>query len=298
MGPAKSSYMAASTRPSTVHTTTSPDSSFVRRRELPALALPPAREDRRASALVSLLLHVALVMLLVTPFAVHHAIIEQEQGAGGPGPAGGGGGGHGGTGGVAEQSEHLRFIQIALQPAAVAAQTPPAQIVPPTPVPPPEPIKVEPMPTPKVEAKLKITTPAKLPDVAATPGVGGGTGHDGTNGNGPGTGGGVGTGVGTGRGSGLGAGTGGGSQENFPPSTQEMLIPPMPIPQSARGARIIAEFDVDSTGRVLSYDFTPTKDRDYNKRLGEAFRGFRFKPGATPTGRPLRMKTQVIVYLP
>ena len=280
--------------------TTSAGSSFVRRRELPALSLPRGREDRRVSALLSLLLHIAIVMLLVTPFAIHHAIVEQEQGAGGPGPAGGGGGGHGGTGGVADQSERLRFIQVAPQQATPAPQLAPEPVVPPppTPVPPPEPVKVAPTTTPPVEAKVAVAVPAKLPDVAATIGTGGGSGHDGTNGSGPGTGGGVGTGIGTGRGSGIGPGTGGGTQENYPPTTQEMLIPPMPIPDKARGMRIIAEFDVDSTGRVLSFDFTPTKDGDYNKKLGEAFRGFRFKPGTTPAGRPLRMKTQVIVYLP
>src|SRR6476469_3620879 len=131
MAPATLYRMAASTRPSTVQTTTSPSSSFVRRRQLPALALPRGRENRRASALLSLLLHVAIVMLLVTPFAVHHAIIEQEQGAGGPGPAGGGGGGHGGTGGVPDATERLRFVQVAAAPANLAPQTPLEQVVPP-----------------------------------------------------------------------------------------------------------------------------------------------------------------------
>src|SRR5436309_2903161 len=132
--------MAASTRPITAEPTRTPSSSFVRRRELPALSLPHGREDRRAGALLSLLFHVGLVMLLITPFAVHRAIVELEQGAGGPGPAGGGGGGHGGTGGVMDRSEQLRFIQVAPQPAAVVPQTPPEQIIPPTPVPPPEPV--------------------------------------------------------------------------------------------------------------------------------------------------------------
>ena len=287
--------MSASTRPIPVQPTTSPASSFVRRRELPALALPRGREDRRAGAVLSLVLHVLIVMLLVTPFAVHHAIVEQEQGAGGPGPAGGGGGGHGGTGGVPDQHEQLQFIQVAPQPAPVPA---PTELVPPTPVPPPEPIKVQLMPEPKLETKLEVAAPAKLPDVAAVPGTGGGSGRDGTNGSGPGTGGGVGSGTGTGRGSGVGPGTGGGTQENYPPTATVVFIPPMPVPSKVRGSHVIAEFDVDSTGRVVSYDFTPTKDRDYNKRLDEAFRGFRFKPGTRPDGRPLRMKTQVGVDLP
>ena len=246
---------------------------------------------------MSLLLHVLIVMLLITPFAVHHAIIEKEQGAGGPGPAGGGGGGHGGTGGV-RMTERLQFMQVAQQPAP-PLPTPTVQVPPPTPVPPPQVVKVEPpKPVPPVEQKIAVVLPAATPQVAATPGVGGGTGHDGTNGTGPGTGGGVGTGVGTGRGSGNGPGTGGGNQENYPPKLQEMPIPPFPVPDKVRGAHVVAEFDVDSTGRVLSFDFSRTKDNAYNKLLDDVFRHYRFTPGSTPDGRPLRMKAQVVVELP
>jgi protein TonB len=289
--------MSASTRPYSVQQASTPSSSFVRRRELPALGLPRARENRKASAVLSVLLHALVVMLLVTPFAVHHAIVEIEQGAGGPGPAGGGGGGHGGTGGVQTPHDRLQFIQVA-PPQSTAATPPPEQVVPPTPVPPPEPVKVEVTPAPVLQPSVAVAAPAKLPEIAATPGVGGGTGHDGTNGTGPGTGGGVGTGVGTGRGSGVGPGTGGGNQANYPPKVMEMFIPPMPVPDRARGSRVVAEFDVDSTGHVLSFDFTPTKDGDYNKRLREVFRGFRFRAGTTPEGRPLRMKAQLTIELP
>jgi len=290
--------MSASQRPSNMQLATTATSSFVRRRSLPALGLPRGREDRRASALASLLVHVLIVMLLVTPFAVHHAIVEEPRGAGGPGPAGGGGGGHAGSGG-APMTERLQFMQVAPQPAPAApAPTPTVQVPPTTPVPPPEPVKVEPQPTPPVASKVATVAPATAPQVAPMPGVGGGTGHDGTNGSGPGTGGGVGTGVGTGRGSGMGPGTGGGNQENYPPSLQEMAIPPMPVPDKVRGAHVVAEFDVDSTGRVLGYDFSRTKDGDYNKRLDEIFRRYRFKPGSTPDGKPLRMKAQVVMDLP
>jgi hypothetical protein len=287
--------MSASPRPSSVQPTTSPSSSFVRRRPLPALSLPRAREDRRASAVLSLLLHVAIVMLLVTPFAVHQAIVEMEQGAGGPGPAGGGGGGHGGTGGVADQSERLRFVQVAPQAASVAPQAVPEPVVPPpTPVvPPPEPVKVEPTPTPPVETKIDVAVPAKLPEVAATTGTGGGSGHDGTNGSGPGSGGGVGSGIGTGRGAGIGPGTGGGNQANYPPQPIELFLPPLPAPDRVHGFHLIAEFDVDETGRVRSFDFTPTRDGDYNKKLQEVLRNVRFRPGTRPDGTPIRMKTQL-----
>src|SRR3954469_5160816 len=121
MRPAIFHDMSASSRPTPVESTAAA-SSFVRRRPLPALGLPHGREDRRASAALSILLHVLIVMLLVTPFAVHHVIVEREQGAGGPGPAGGGGGGHSGTGG-ADHRETIQFIRVA-PPAATPAPMP------------------------------------------------------------------------------------------------------------------------------------------------------------------------------
>ena len=286
--------MSASPRPLHVEPVVrSPASAFRRRRALPALGLPPGREDRRASAALSVLLHVLLVTLLATPFAVHQAIIEREQGAGGLGPAGGGGGGHRGTGGqVADASERLHFIQVA--PPAAAQALPIPEVVPPPPVIPPQPVKVEPTPQPKVEVKLDMPAPAKLPDVAATPGVGGGSGRDGTNGNGPGSGGGVGSGVGTGRGSGVGPGTGGGLQENYPPTPTELFMPPFPMPDKVRGFHLVAEYDIDVTGRILSFDFTRTRDGNYNKRLEEVLKSFRFRPGTRPDGTPIRMKAQII----
>jgi protein TonB len=169
-------------------------------------------------------------------------------------------------------------------------------VVQPTPPPPPEPPKI--VETPKLETNITPIAAAKVPDVSVVAGAGGGSGRDGTNGSGPGSGGGVGSGIGTGRGSGVGPGTGGGTQENYPPQPIELFIPPVPVPDKVRGSHIVAEFDVDSTGRVLGMDFTHTRDRDYNKKLEEAFRGFRFRPGTRPDGTPLRMKAQVGFDLP
>jgi protein TonB len=241
--------------------------------------------------LLSLAFHVLLIALLVTPLAVRNAIVERDQGAGGLGPAGGGGGGHRGTGGsTSDATEQLRYVQLA-PPATV--QSSPPEIVLPKVVPPIEPPKVEPLPAPKVEVK-DVPVPAKLPDVAATPGAGGGSGHDGTNGSGPGSGGGVGSGIGTGRGSGVGPGTGGGVQENYPPTPTELFMPPFPMPDRVRGFHLVAEYDIDESGRILSFDFTHTKDRDYNKRLEEVLKSFRFRPGTRPDGTPIRMKAQII----
>jgi protein TonB len=245
------------------------------------------------SSAVSLALHVLLILLIIGPAVTHTGlVIERAQGAGGLGPAGGGGGGKRGTGGT---QERVTYVRPAPAPVAVAAAvlpppTPVAQPKPPEVKPPevkPEPTPPEVAPEPKVETKSTEVT-------APTPGTGGGTGRDGTNGTGPGTGGGTGSGIGTGRGSGTGPGTGGGVQENYPPTAIELFIPPLPFPAKLRGFHLIAEFDVDVTGKVLDFKFSSTGDRGYDKRIDEVLKGTRFRPGTTPDGKPIRMKAQIV----
>ena len=252
-----------------------------RRKYRVPLGMPKGREDWRIGSMVSVLVHLAIILLLLAPFAMMADVNEMEQGAGGPGPAGGGGGGNRGTGTL--RAEMLRFVRVAPpMPTPKAAVTLP----PPTP-----PVVVPPTPQPAAEVP-------KEPEPTMTVGVGGGTGTDQTSGTGTGSGGGVGTGIGTGRGSATGPGTGGGSQENHPPTPIEMFIPPLPTPASVRGFHLIAEFDVDEAGKVLAVNFTETKDRGYNKRLREVLRGYRFRAGTRPDGTPVRMKAQVAIDLP
>jgi len=264
-----------------------------RHRPLPAVGLPVKREDRRGWGLLSALLHALLIALLITPLATHEGIvIERPQGAGGPGPAGGGGGGRRGTGGV---QEHVRYVQVAPPaPKPQVAVVPPPPVVKPKPQPIPPPAVKPPVVT--AEAKLDIKVEAAKPPEATAPttGTDGGSGRDGSAGNGPGTGGGFGSGNGTGRGSGNGPGTGGGLQANFPPSPTEMFIPPLPMPDRVRGFHLVAEYDVDSTGKVVNFTFTPTKDGSYNKRLDDVLKSFKFRPGTRPDGTPIRMKAQII----
>ncbi len=244
--------------------------------------MPKARETWRGGAMVSFLLHALVILLIVAPFAALKEITLIEQGAGGDGPAGGGGGGTRGTGAV--EHESLRYDTIA-----------------PAPAPAPTPAPVVPPPQPKLELpkpELPAIEPPKVPQLTPLTGVGGGTGSDGTAGSGPGTGGGIGTGVGTGTGSGTGPGTGGGRQENYPPTPTEMFIPPMPVPRSAKGMHLVAQFDVDETGRVRGIEFTQTPDRGYNRRLREVFEGYRFRAGTKPDGTPVRMKWQLEIDLP
>ncbi len=252
----------------------------------------PLRDDgRRAGAVVSFIVHVLIVALLGLPFVFSRTIIARiEQGAGGKGPAGGGGGGRGADEGY---HETLRFVRV--MPGAVRTPTTlpsiPTLVTPK--VQPPTPPVVAPQPEPQAKPPEPVATPAPAQTLASIAGAGSGSGHDGTTGNGAGTGGGAGAGIGPGRGSGNGPGTGGGTQANYPPFPIEFFLPPLPPPASVRGFHFIAEFDVDSTGRVLDFKFSETRDGDYNRRIAAILRSMRFRPGSRPDGTPLRMKAQV-----
>ena len=259
----------------------------------PAYRLPvgmPLRDEgRRQGVIVSVLVHAIIIALLLMPIVFARTVVARmEQGAGGAGPAGGGGGGRGG---ITGPRESLRFVRVAPEPVPTPTTLPPL----PTPVVPviKPPVPQLPPPTAApVKAPEEAAVPAPVTAVAAT-GTGPGTGRDGTTGNGPGSGGGVGSGIGAGRGSGVGPGTGGGVQANYPPQPIEFFLPPLPPPSSVRGFRFIAEFDVDSTGRVLDFKFSETRDGDYNRRISSVLRSMRFRPGTRPDGSPLRMKAQV-----
>ena len=91
-----------------------------------------------------------------------------------------------------------------------------------------------------------------------------------------------------------GPGTGGGNQANYPPqSRSSSSFRRSPLRRACAVQQFIAEFDVDSTGRVLDFHFTATRDGDYNKRIADVLRAMRFRPGTRPDGSPLRMKAQI-----
>ena len=257
------------------------------------MGMPLRGEGRRTGAIISVLVHAVIIFLLIIPFFMPRNVIQRmQQGAGGAGPAGGGGGGTRGTGGQAV--EKIQYVRISPTPVPTPTTLPPV-VAPPKVIPKLEPPKVEPPePQPPVVPKPQSAATTEPVTVAsAETGVGGGSGTDGTAGAGPGSGGGVGAGVGTGRGSGVGPGTGGGVQANYPPMPIQVFLPPLPAPAKVRGQHFIAEFDVDSTGRVLAFDFTRTRDGEYNKRIESVLRQMRFRPGTGPDGSPLRMKAQV-----
>jgi hypothetical protein len=274
---------------------TQPAEHSVPRRHLPATGMPVRRDDRRGWGLLSFLLHVLVVVLLLTDFSRLHTgvVIERPQGAGGPGPAGGGGGGHRGTGGIQERVRYIKVVEAPPPTPTPVVTTPPVipkpQVVPP----PPTPVKPVEM-TAEIKADIKPAETPKIEAPAPVPGTGGGTGRDGTAGSGPGAGGGYGSGIGTGRGSGIGPGTGGGNQADYPPSPTELFIPPLPMPDRVRGFHLVAEYDVDETGKVVDFKFTPTRDGGYNRRLEEVLKSFKFRPGTKPDGTPIRMKAQIV----
>lgn len=261
-------------------------------RSLPHLGMPAPRERSTLGVIVSVAAHAVVLFLLLAPIALRQTtIVPIEQGAGGPGPAGGGGGGTRGTGG---DPERVRYVAVtpappAPAPAVATAVVPPPVNQPPEPKPEPQPV-VPPTPAAPAATEVASASPATPSPVAGT---GGGTGNDGSGGYGPGSGGGIGSGVGTGRGSGTGPGTGGGTQANYPPTPTEMFLPPLPAPSNVRGFRLIAEFDVDSTGRVLDFTFTETRNGGYNRQLRDVLRTIRFRPGTRPDGTPIRMKAQL-----
>ena len=285
------SRMPESAQPKVAPVSSSPSA---RRRSVPATGLPVQRDDRRGWGLFSALLHALIIALLIAPIATHTGnVIERPQGAGGPGPAGGGGGGKRGTGGIQEK---VKYVAVAPQPEPVVKQAViPPPVVPPTPkpvIPPPEVVK-QPDPIPDVKP-AEVKAEPKAEATAPTPGTGGGTGRDGSAGSGPGSGGGVGSGIGTGRGSGVGPGTGGGNQANYAPTPIELFIPPLPMPARVKGFHLVAEYDIDETGKVVDFKFTPTSDVGYNRRLEEMLKKYEFRPGTTRDGMPIRMKAQII----
>ena len=262
-----------------------------RGRYRPPIGIPVSRGRRIGGLALSITMHVLVILLLIVPFTSPE-LIREVMGAGGPGPAGGGGGGNRGTGGQ-PKSERLTYVRVAPAP------TPP--ILPPL-VKPPEvkpivPPPIVPPPTPQPKPDVAPASAAVAPDVkSAALGTGGGAGTDGSAGAGPGSGGGIGSGVGTGRGSAVGPGTGGGPGTIYPPAPIELFLPPMPIPGKAKG-EVVVQFDVDSTGKVLDIQFTPTKDGNYNRKLGEAFRSVRFRPATNGLGVPVRAKYEVVYSL-
>lgn len=240
--------------------------------------------------MASVLFHLLLILLVVIPFS-NPDLVRAVLGAGGLGPAGGGGGGNRGGGG-SPKTERLEFVRMAPVPTPTPPVVRPPEVKPVVPPPPPPP----PTPTPPVPQPPAPAPPTPAADTKGTGAGGTGSGTDGATGSGAGTGGGVGTGSGTGKGTATGAGTGGGLGTVYPPAPTELFLPPLPVPGKARGT-VVVVFDVDSTGKVLDLQFTPTKDGNYNRKLREALAAIRFRPAVDGNGVPVRARTEITYTL-
>ncbi len=252
----------------------------------------PMRRAPRWPAPLAMLLHGLIVLAIATPALLAPKLFpDLVRGGGGPGQAGGGGGGRAGTGGVrmVERLSYIHTVPVPQQPVPPAPAPEPVVIppdVPPPVVPAPE-LKPEPVAPEPVVEQAPSPMPA-TPDAALPVGVGGGTGTDGSNGWGPGSGGGVGSGIGTGRGSGTGPGSGGGDGTIYPPTPEFTLIPPMPIPNRAKGRSVTVLFMVNEKGDVTDVELDPgTGDSGFNRRLVQACMEYRFRPATRMDGTPV-----------
>ena len=249
------------------------------------------RRPRRSTgaALLSFLLHLALVLAVFLPPVIASQLdLPFSEGAGGDTPAGGGGGGNRGSGAERVIPERVTYFQVAPAPVPTPAPTPVEK--------PPEPPKPKP---PEVPPPAPAAAPAEPAPVSApAQGSGGGTGADRSGGSGPGSGGGVGSGVGTGRGSGTGPGTGGGGDEVYPPQVTNLALLPMPVPNKVRPYTMVAWFDVDERGRATLIAFNPSKDNGYNRRIRETLSEYRFRPAVRADGTPVRDTVSVTVAVP
>lgn len=271
------------------------DSGQPRRPPLrPLVGIPLAKSNDVGGRIAAIVIHALIIFLLIVPFTSPE-LRSEILGAGGAGPAGGGGGGSRGSGGGASKTERMQYVKIA-EPTPVPPPVRPPEVKPPV-VPPIVPPVVP--PPPKPAAKPEEAKAESKPDKPATDapgpvaGIGGGTGNDGSAGTGPGSGGGVGSGIGTGRGSANGPGTGGGPGTIYPPQPIAVFIPPIPTPSKLRGKEFIAEFDVDSTGKVIDFQVASTRDGAYDKKLRESLANVRFRPAVNGLGVPVRAKTQI-----
>jgi protein TonB len=257
----------------------------------------PVRHDGRWTGIAgSIAIHLLISLLILLPigFATNVLEIPTSMGGGGEGAAGGGGGGRRGTGGVQEKLQYVPITPeqrtVQAPPTAVPVPAPVVERVVPPPVPRPEPVPVPP-PTPTPPATpvpQAATTAPAAPASSVVPGVGGGSGNDGSVGSGPGSGGGVGSGIGTGRGSGIGPGTGGGVDSIYPPTLLTMALPPLQPPPKARPYRLVALFDVDEKGKTVLLDFTQSADAKFNRQVRDALAEVRFRPAVRGDGTAVR----------
>ena len=263
--------------------------STSRRPYRPPIGIPTKGEPRAQATAAAIALHLLVVLLVLAPtvFVSSRLLDFTQRGAGGPGPVGGGGGGaFSFPGRIKYLPERVDFLKIQAEksvPKEEVVELKPEQVKPPPPPTPPPPT-----PEPPATTSDSAAAAARADSTGAQTGAGRGSGNDGTSGNGPGRGGGEGSGVGTGRGSATGPGTGGGDGTVYPPTVVALPILPLPIPARVRPYKMVAQFEVDSTGSARLIGFNPSRDNGYNRRIREMLLEIRFRPAVTMDGRPVK----------
>jgi hypothetical protein len=74
----------------------------------------------------------------------------------------------------------------------------------------------------------------------------------------------------------------------YPPTVVALPILPLPVPSKVRPYRMVAQFEVDSSGNARLIGFNPSKDASYNRRIREMLLEIRFRPAVRVDGRPVR----------
>jgi TonB family protein len=250
----------------------------------PTLLLPGARR-RYGGLVVSLVLHLALLVFVLTN-GDRLWRRTLQPGARSIFLIGGGGGGGGNSSAYITLPSPPKSVAPAMPKVAPPVEPPPKVETPPT-----EPEVVAPV-SPPVDSVPAATSSA----AADTAGTGTGSGSD------DGTGGGAGGGEGTGTGPGSGPGTGpgaGGDGAIRPPELRDLAFPFDNPPKELRGASLNVTFWVRNDGRVDRYEVVPAiADRDYAQKFDEVIRAFRFTPARMPDGTKVAGTTTVTFTLP
>lgn len=247
----------------------------------PTIFFPKPRRSAWGGV-VSVLVHLAVVLLILFFRMRALGSWEEVTDAGDPSQKKGGGGGGG--------SIQVVALPALARPAAARV----AQVVPPPPpvVPVPDPVVVQPPPPPQPEPVVAVSAP---PDSITSASAGqGGTGTGAGKGTGTGTG--TGSGTGPGSGSGSGPGTGGEGGRGRPPEPRQVILPPLDYPRSLRGQTVAVTFWVGTDGRVERVELAPEiDDRGFSKKFSEVMKSYRFRPARSPEGAIIAGTTTVSV---
>src|SRR5688572_10176260 len=226
----------------------------------PPIGIPSTGEPRAQATAAAIAFHLLMILLVLAPaiFVSNQLLEFTQRGAGGPGPVGGGGGGDQSfPGRIKYVPERVDFMKLETTAPRIEVPKPkPEEVKPPPPPPTPEP--------PVVVAKDSAASAVRVDSTSVMTGAGRGTGTDTSGGTGPGRGGGVGSGVGTGRGSATGPGIGGGDGTIYPPQVVSIAMLPLPILSGVRPYRMVAQFEVDSSGNARLIAFSPSRNAGYN----------------------------------